>query len=48
MATMAAMKKRQKSDVVVEMNIRGPDKAEKTGSHRKNLARPVRTMTKKK
>jgi hypothetical protein len=48
MATMAAKKKPQKSDVVVEMNIRGSDKAEKTGSHLKNLACLARTMTKKK
>ncbi|MGB0576438.1 MAG: TauD/TfdA dioxygenase family protein [Alphaproteobacteria bacterium] len=40
-------KKKLKS-TVVEMNIRGTDKAEKTGSHRKNLARPATTMTKKK
>jgi len=41
------IKKKIKS-TVVEMNIRGTDKAEKTGSHRKNLARPATTMTKKK
>ncbi|MBK18061.1 MAG: hypothetical protein CMM52_04390 [Rhodospirillaceae bacterium] len=38
-------KKKMKS-TVVEMNVRGTDKAEKTGSHRKNLARPAAKMTK--
>lgn len=41
------IKKKIKS-TVVEMNIRGTDKVEKTGSHRENLARPATTMTKKK
>ncbi|NKB20582.1 MAG: hypothetical protein GKS01_08790 [Alphaproteobacteria bacterium] len=41
------IKKKMKS-TSVKMNIRGTDKAEKTGSHRKNLARPATTMTKKK
>jgi taurine dioxygenase len=41
------IKKKMKS-TVVEMNIRGTDKVEKTGSHRNNLARPATTMTKKK
>ncbi len=40
--------KRKLKSAVVEMNIRGTDKAEKTGSHRKNLARPATTMTRKK
>jgi taurine dioxygenase len=41
------VRKKMKS-TVVEMNIRGTDKAEKTGSHRNNLARPATTMTAKK
>ena len=40
--------KRKLKSTVVEMNIRGTDKAERTGSHRKNLARPATTMTRKK
>ena len=38
-------KKKMKGSVV-KMNIRGTDKAEKTGSHRKNLTRPSTNMTK--